>query len=201
MALYTEYGQALNLQSLIVGLVDIISTITPEQFTTDYINLYTCSPQGLDNWGIILNTSRNVYLPSVSGCFGFELDSTDPTYSGYPMNLNDIAGSYPLNGGTFYDGSIDNARLDDIPYRLLLILTYSNLNCNMSIFTMNNIINAYYQSDISPNLSQHIVVTETAPMQLTYTFSEPLLAYEETLFNIRGVLPTPMATEIIIINP
>ena len=68
---YIQYQNAPKFNALLTQLTNYL-TIPIDQFYTDYFNLLTATTQGLDNWGIILNETRNITYYNYDSIFGFD---------------------------------------------------------------------------------------------------------------------------------
>jgi hypothetical protein len=187
MTVYAEYSNATNVNNFISTIKPYL-TMDVEEFRTNYFDLYTCNAQGLDNWGRILDISRDVSNDTkYNQRFGFGQISNPPPTGQYPQNFNN---------GSFYNGQGSGVStvLTDTEFRELLKLRYRTLTTNQSIGSINIIMNEYVRAQ---NITYRALVVETSPMLLTYNYNFTLLPYQRTIFTKRNVIPVPLGVGFI----
>lgn len=135
----------------------------------------------MDNWGVILNQSREVFIYDFDNIIGFNNGiSPIPPDTGYPQNFN--------NGNFFNFGS----SVDGLPneqYRILLKFKYATYTTNCSYASLTNIINYYIQQQYN-NLSKRCDIIDGIKT-FTYAFNFTLQPWEIGLFAIEKILPSP----------
>ena len=157
-------------------------TIPIDQFYTDYFDLRTCTKQGLDNWGRILNVGRTVPYFNIDSIFGFDTGVTpSPPDTGYPQNFDH---------GNFYALADNTFELNDNQYRVLLQFTYINQTIDNSIGACVASVNAYARNSHDGDSSFKCQVIESA-LSFTYAFNYTLEGWEAILFAVIKILPTP----------
>jgi len=190
MSLYIQFSNAKNLQKLEEELLPYL-TINEEEFRQTYFDIETCDKNGLDNWGIILNISRTVLIGNASdGVFGFGQQSMYPVPpDGYPQNFNN---------GFFYNLKYEKEagipyELNDFQYRTMLQFRYRTITCNMSLFSINKIMNQLVGTlSKAYGFENHRCrVKMTGYMKLSYEFNFALLPWMRAIFINRNVLPVP----------
>lgn len=184
--IYVQYSNAVKLKGLLEGLYPYL-TINPYEFYTDFFNIETCNAQGLDNYGLMLNQSRQIRSVSSGSYyqkFGFGQDGYTPPVNEYPQNFNN---------GNFYGGDInpEYITLDDDDYRVLLKFRYANYTSNFSYEDANRIMNNYAQSRDS-GYKVAVIPTAGKVMDITFQFSWELEDFERSIFMIRNVLPVAL---------
>lgn len=194
MSIYLQYQNSTKMIEYLQALANNIR-VSAVEFYQNFFNINTCGSDGLNNWGLILNQSRTVYIPAPEDLllhkFGFSQGSDPSPQGSYPQNFYN-SNFFSQLGATPYE-------LSDNQYRQLLLFIYLNSVTNATLQTINANINYYYNPDGTNG--QQIAVTNTAPMQITYNFNFTPQAYEIILFNNQGVLPTPICVEQILIYP
>ena len=189
MNIYVQFATADNLNTLFENLYPLL-TIDPLEFHRDYFDIDTCKTDGLDNWGRILDFSRQIIVPDYSKVFGFGTVDNPPVpiKTGYPQNFGH---------GSFYGGQTKPVILDNDQYRAVLKFRYASLTTNMTLFSINKIMNSYFNSR---NPAHKVRVTESGRMQLLYEFNFKLADYERAMFNNRNILPSPGAVQCFILE-
>lgn len=155
-------------------------------FPVDYLNIRTANTAGLDNWGVILNQTRNVRSGlAYDGVFGFANGVTPTDTVTYPQNF------YRSN---FFNVSYSPVlELNNTQYRALLLLKYLKYTTNNSLKELNDIIREY--ADISGG-SGIPYVFSTYDMNITYKFNYTPLPYETFLFKNTPLLPKPAGVNL-----
>lgn len=190
---YVQFATADNLNKLLDELRPLL-TIDPLEFWRDYFDIDICKSDGLDNWGRILNFSRVISINIASdGVFGFGNEGDYPIpEDGYPQNFDN---------GFFYNPAYEDTptqyTLDDYKYRLTLKFRYAALTTNLSMQSINRIMNDLLTQ---LNSAYKCVVIQTARMQLTYKFNFTLESWQKTIFNNRNILPVPAGVTAIILD-
>lgn len=176
--LYNQYSNAPNWQILQL-LCDYLD-IGIADFYRYFFNIDTCSTQGLDNWGLILNQSRIVQSYDYTSVFGFDLNPLSPTI--YPQNFEH---------GSFFSSSnnLITISLDDYSYRNLLKLTYQKQTCNNSVEACVRVVNTYIQNQY-PSQGYKCDIIEGVN-HFTYAFNYALSSWEQGLFVLNDALPRP----------
>lgn len=174
---YLQFQQATNFNALLEGLTPYFD-ISAFEFWLVFFNIDTAFSFGLDNWGRILNFSRDVKVPDYTGVFGFDTGQTPPPGL-YPQNFDH---------GSFYGGQYTNYPLTDAVYRIFLKLRFAVLHCNFSIQQISRIMNKYAQDQ---NSMYQVVITTTGVMSMNFDFNYALQDYEIILFQTPGILPVP----------
>ena len=182
--IYSQYSQAHNLINLIDDLSNYLN-INKDDFIKNYFDLKTCNTQGLDNWGLILNTSRYINVVDINSIFGFDTGSpANPLSTGYPQNFNN---------GVFFDKVAQKQGLTDEAYRLYLLFTYKKYVFQISISSCLEIVNLYCKT-LNENYKCKIV-EDTQSLSFIYEFNYELSALEITLFKYLKILPKPCGVE------
>jgi hypothetical protein len=205
--LYIQYQNAPYWERLLYGDSEVpykginsYVNIEYRDYYKDYFNIYTASGDALDNWGIILNTSRNIQ--------SLKLD-TSKTLK-FNKNTTPITNFKPaFNHGSFAPlSSVGYVSLDDNQYRCLLLMRYQTFTSNMSILSITDILNTYF-SNLNkygyPN-TQVVSVNDnfTSPTAgiIIYGFSQPLDTIESTIFTKPDshtyYLPVPLGVTAVI---
>lgn len=191
-SIFVQFETAKNLNKLFDELYPLL-TIAPQDFLKDYFDIDTCGTDGLNNWGKILNLSRVVSISvATDGVFGFDEDN-------YPIDENE----YPQNfdNGFFYNPAYENNpvqySLSDYEFRAALKFRYAALTTNLSMQSINRIMNNLL---IQLNSTYKCVVIQTAVMQLTYKFNFDLLSWQKALFSNRAILPVPAGVTAILLD-
>lgn len=177
--LYVEYQNGTKWNDLLRKLTDYL-TLPIDQFYTDFFDLRTCTTQGLDNWGRILNQSRNIYFYNYNeNIFGFDTGiPADPLDTGYPQNFGH---------GNFFSFDANGLTLTDDQYRILLQFKYFSYTLDCSIGACVNAVN-YYVRNYHPGETCQLI---DGNMHFTYHFSYTLEPWEITMFRDNKVLPSP----------
>lgn len=191
--IFLQFSNSENINKLTENLAPLL-TIDPEVFRETYFDIYTCEKEGLDNWGRILNISRSITVINVyNGVFGFGRKEYYPIpATGYPQNFN--------NGRFFnpdYSGDSEKISLTDSQYRLVLLFRYRTLTCNMSLFSINKIINQLI-TEIDKTYRCHVYMSGF--MQLTYSFNFILSPWIKAIFQNRNIFPVPAGVSAIILQ-
>ena len=188
---YVQFSTAQNLNKLFDELTPLI-TIDPLDFWHNYFDIDTCDFNGLDNWGQILELSRVISInTATNGVFGFGVQEDYPIQEDdYPQNLN--------NGFFYNPAYAENPiqyTMSDYEFRIALKFRYSALTSNLSMRSINKIMN-----DLLTQLdSNHkCTVNQTAIMTLTYKFNFLLMPWLEALFINRSILPVPAGVTAIL---
>jgi len=183
--LYSQYVNAPKFQKLIDELSAVL-TIPISQFYNDFFNLYTCTTQGLDNWGIILNTTRDSFTYDYAESFGFDTGEPNPTTTEYPQNFGH---------GSFFSTSnrIVKIKLNDTQYRIVLLLQYAKYTSDMSMASCTAIVNNYIQFTYEDPTYKCTV--KDNHLAVNYHFNYSLSAQEVALFKINKLLPKPAGIE------
>lgn len=190
---YVQFATAEKLNQLFNELRPLL-TIDPLEFLQDYFDIDTCDTNGLDNWGRILDFSRVISIQTATnGVFGFGVQSDYPIpEDGYPQNFNN---------GFFYNPAYEDATIqytmNDYEYRIALKFRYAALTSNLSMKSINKIMNDLLTG---LNSSYKCLVSQTASMQLTYKFNFILPQWQKTLFSNRGILPVPAGVTAILLD-
>jgi len=185
--LYIQYQNSIKFVNLLTQLEAYLS-IPVRDFYNHFYNLQTCDTQGLNNWGKILNQTRNTLVPDYSQVVGFENGiPPDPIDTGYPQNFNN---------GNFYGGQTRTVILDDAKYRLLLQLIYQKYSVDCSVAACTNVINYYIQQRYN-NPAYYCEIIE-GNMEFVYLFSFTPQDWEIALFKYSQVLPKPAGIAYII---
>ena len=175
--IYIQYQNASNFANLLRGITDYL-TIPITEFYSDFFDLRTCTTQGIDNWGRILNQSRVIQYFDFTDIFGFDLGLPPPEPHEYPQNYNH---------GNFFSFGGSSTSLDDTAYRALLQFTYFNQTIDCSVGACVSVVN-YYVRQSNPN--NKCVLTESN-MSFNYAFNYQLQGWEIVLFTYTKILPTP----------
>mgnify|MGYP001609857892 CR=1 FL=1 len=179
MAIYIQYDKAENLNNLISELKPNL-IIDAELFRENFFNIYTCGTTGLNQWGLLLNRSRTIFVRDYSKTFGFGDSMGLPPEPDYPRNYSH---------GNFYSGAGDLVALTDEQYRTLLLFTYAYLTSNFSLLSVNRIMNIYCATFDSPVTVQ---VSTVGVKQINFAFSGILQPWQAAIFALKNVLPVPL---------
>ena len=181
MSFYVQYNSD-KLKLLSDGITNEL-VFDDMAFADMYLNILTAETQGLDNWGIILNQSRNVKSgEAYAGVFGFNTGTIPPDTNAYPQNFGH---------GTFYNEIYaPTLNLNDTQYRGLLYLLYRKYTTNNSLFDLNEIIQSYEKvGRITPRGIPF--VKSDYPLEITYNFPYVVDLYEIQLFRKTECLARP----------
>jgi len=188
---YVQFSTAQNLNKLFDELTPLI-TIDTLEFLQDYFDIDTCDADGLDNWGRILELPRVITINTATdGVFGFGVQDDYPIPDdGYPQNLNN---------GFFYNSEYEDNTVQytmlDYEYRIALKFRYSSLTSNLSMRSINKIMNDLL-TQLDPN--HKCTVNQTDIMTLTYKFNFILTPWQKSLFSNRSILPVPAGVTAIL---
>ncbi len=211
--LYAQYANANNFKNLLYGYIDDIEpelyyqgfnsfiNIDYREFYDTFYNIYTANSAGLDNWGLILGISRNIYIPSYSYFFGFNS-------SAHPFSVIPNSGTQSFNYGGFNSGATTFQPVEDYFFRAMLLLRYQTLTCNMSILQITNILNTFFKNLAAfqgvPNIQVVSVQDNLTPMSITYTFTQVLSPQILAIFGSThnfNLLPRPLGVASVIVQP
>lgn len=190
---FIQFDNANKINGLMDRLLPLI-TIDTEAFRRDYFDIDTCLTDGLDKWGRILMFPRIITIQTATnGVFGFGVQADYPiSEDGYPQNFNN---------GFFYNPAYEQTPVQytllDYEYRIALKFRYSALTTNLSMKSINTIMNALLQNLDS---SYKCVVTQTDKMVLTYKFNFSLSPWLKALFTNRNILPVPAGVTAILLE-
>lgn len=189
---YVQFATAENLNKLFDELLPLI-TLDPLEFNRDYFDINTCDADGLDNWGLILEFARVIQIRTeTNGVFGFDENNYPIPEYGYPQNFDN---------GFFYNPDYSDETIpysmNDSEYRAALKFRYLSLTTNLSLQSINRIMNFLLQQ-LNPLLK--CVVVQTAVMQLTYKFNFQLAPWQLSLFQNRNILPVPAGVAAILLE-
>lgn len=181
---YTQYTNAINFLNLLAGLEPLL-IIRPLDFYYNYFNIDTCTGDGLDNWGRILDISRTVNTPDLTNVIGFN--------NGSPLEDN----QYPcnFNMGNFYGNQVTANVLNDEDFRSLLKLRYAYITTNATLDSANTIMNIFVSSIGFGNKCQ---VREVGPMQIEFNFNLTLTFAQRAILYQPGLLPVPASVAHVI---
>lgn len=179
MTIYIQYDKAEKLHNLVDGLEPNL-IVDEVLFRKNFFNIYTCGTTGLNEWGLLLNRSRTIFVPNYTGTFGFGDVLGLPPEPQYPRNYNH---------GNFYSGAGDLESLPDDQYRTLLLFTYAYLTSNFSLLSVNRIMNTYCAT-FDPPLT--VQVSTTGVKRINFDFTGTLQPWQAAIFALKGVLPVPL---------
>jgi len=180
--LYVQYSNASNFNNLLYGNesykgLNSLLNINYEDFVNYFFDIRTANTQALDNWGIILNTSRNYYGSVDNHLFGFNQEPNNDKQ--LPQNFNN---------GAFYSGQTQFISMADSQYRSLLLMRYQTYNSNMSLLSIAQILNTFFKNLYLYTNDEYyadikVSVTDNAePMTITYTFTKLLNVFLSSIF-------------------
>lgn len=180
--LYVQYSNASNFNSLLYGNesyqgLNSLLNINYEDFVNYFFDIRTANTQALDNWGIILNTSRNYYGSVDNHLFGFNQEPNNDKQ--LPQNFNN---------GAFYSGQTQFISMSDSQYRSLLLMRYQTYNSNMSLLSIAQILNTFFKNLYLYTNDEYyadmkVSVTDNEePMTITYTFTKLLNVFLSSIF-------------------
>lgn len=213
MGLYAQYANANNFKNFLYGYIDAeepllyypgcnsFINVDYNEFYDTCFNIYTANSAGLDNWGLILGITRNIYVPNFTKFFSFN-NKTNP----YPVVSG--TGAQSFNFGGFNSGNTVFQPVDDYLFRAMLLLRYQTLTCNMSILQITNILNIFFinLAKFQNTVNTQIVSVQDnlVQMSITYTFAQTLPPQIRAIFggyplNI-NLLPKPMGVKAIIVQ-
>jgi hypothetical protein len=195
---FVQFSNATKINKIVNDMQPYL-TIDPINFFNDYFNLATCTSEGLDNWGRILDFSRSVPTPSAP-YFGF--DNGGPLFDNYPQAFEGPQGNPGGSFTTLQEIRNNNTGYDNLPddeYRLVLQLVYSTLNCNMSLKAINKIMNVFAQS-INPTYRVQVIPTPGVTMSLDYKFNYTIPGWIQRLLVFESIVPIPLGVTMRI-NP
>lgn len=197
MSIYIQYQESPKLTALVNGITTLYSqngnTIPKSydivNFRTNYYNIMLCNSDGLDNWGRILGVNRTQPFNIVpTKIFGFKdaTSTSNPpppiTNFGYPAQ-----GNIPAKKSNFYATQRGLNTLNDIQYRLLLLLAMQKYNSNFSLGSINTMLTNYFTLSFATQFLRppdytmtinvktdilsdtEIIVTSTTPLYSTFT--------------------------------
>jgi hypothetical protein len=211
---YVQYSNSPVIRSVIDGLKPYFSVSTTN-FYTDYFNLYTANTDGLDNWGRILNLSRYLNIQTLDNIFGFDEIPLPPHQDTgeYQNFYSGSTGDKWISGGSFYSASNNSYQpMPDDIYRAMLLMRYSVLTTNATLYAINIIMNNFIKQVYPDHPERRCTVKTTviqppdplatAPMQITYEFNYNLEIWESFLYSNTSnqiyFLPTPIGVEQVI---
>lgn len=178
--MYIQYQNANKFTTLLNDL-EAYLTIPIKEFYDHYFNINTADPQGLANWGKILNQTETIAVPDFLNVFGFDTGDTPmPLDTGYPQNFG---------FGNFYNGQTAPTTLTTEQYRAVLKLIYLKYTSNCSVGSCVNVINSYIQQQYSNPLYKCVIIE--SQMQFAYSFNFTLQDWEIALFKYNDTLPRP----------
>lgn len=189
---YIQFSTAPKINQLMDNLLPLL-TIDVLEFQNTYFDINTCNSSGLDNWGRILDLSRVIQISiATDGVFGFDEDNYPIPETGYPQNFDN---------GFFYNPDYADETIpysmNDYEYRAALKFRYLALTTNLSVQSINRIMNFLLQEF---NSDYKCIVTQTAIMQLTYKFNFSLTLWQLSLFRNRNILPVPAGVTTILLE-
>jgi hypothetical protein len=136
-------------------------------------NVDTAQGFGLDNWGTIVNVSRQLTIPG------------DATNLGFKEGLN----YQPFGQAPFYNGTPDTNTytLVDSAYRtLILVKALANIS-NCTAPSLNQLLQNLFAG------RGRCYVSDTGGMQMLFTFEFSLYPYEIAILTQSGAVPRPAA--------
>lgn len=189
---YIQFSTAPKINQLMDNLLPLL-TIDVLEFQNTYFDINTCNSSGLDNWGRILDFARVIQISiATDGVFGFDEDNYPIPETGYPQNFDN---------GFFYNPDYADETIpysmNDYEYRAALKFRYLALTTNLSVQSINRIMNFLLQEF---NSDYKCIVTQTAIMQLTYKFNFSLTLWQLSLFRNRNILPVPAGVTTILLE-
>jgi hypothetical protein len=177
LKLYVQKQNTVVMKGLFRKLTDYL-TIPIDQFYSDYFNLLTCTTQKLDNWGRILNQTRNITFYNYQYILGFDVDEPAPVDNEYPQNFDH---------GNFFAFNGIPGLLNDNEFRVILQFAYFRQTIDCSIGACVAITNFYAKQSGSDHKCQII----EGDMSFIYNFNYTLQGFEIVLFKQNKILPTP----------
>lgn len=182
---YVQYQNAPKFNQLLRELTDYL-TIPIDQFYSEFFNLATCTTQGLNNWGRILNQPRSVEYYDYDYIMGFDTGITpSPLGTGYPQNFDN---------GNFFSFEGSSSDLDDATYRALLQLTYFRYVIDCTVGACARVMTYYAQLSDPANKCAII----DGDKIFTYAFNYTLSGWEIVLFQQLKLLPRPAGIDYIV---
>lgn len=152
----SQYANSPIITKLLTNFAEFIDpTSNLENFFDLVMNVDTAQGYGLDVWGRIVGVGRYLRLHTPGRYFGF--DEGYPDYDGF-------------NQSPFYDGSVltEVYRLEDIPYRRLILAKALSNICDGSIPAINQLLINLFDTPRQANC----YVTEGTPFDLWFGFAE-----------------------------
>lgn len=180
---YLQYQNAPKLNKLLNELEQVL-IIPVDLFYMNFYNIQTCDTQGLNNWGKILNITRNFIYYDYQQVFGFDTGVPNPTTTDYPQNFGH---------GSFFSETTRTKKgvMSDEQYRIVILLTYQRYSVDCSVKACTAVSNFYVQK-IYHNTAYDCEILEdfTAP-KFTYNFNFTLSAFDLTVCKLNQMLPKP----------
>ena len=166
----SQYASSPVLCRLIHGMNAYIDPAADiERFYDQVFNIHSARTWGLDNWGRILVIGREIEIDEDKDVLGF-LGQELP----------------PFNQGTFNNSGVSNVwRLEDEPYRQLLLLKAMANIADCSIPCLNRLLNNFFHG------RGPVYVLKTGTMQLRYIFEFWLEPFERSLMRREDIPPRP----------
>lgn len=164
----SQYAASPVIRSLVDGMN---SQIDPELdvklFYDKIFNIYTAQGWGLDNWGRILGIGRILNVEP-EDFFGFE---------GSGLKSFDQQGFY-------YPWLTNNYRLEDTPYRQLLLYKAAANIAASDLSTLNRLLNQIFGG-------RGAYIVESGVMSIRFYFEFHLTPYERALMRLDFIPPRP----------
>lgn len=199
MSQYLQYEKSTKLNNLADSITNELIKVEDEnnlgefylidEFLNDnFLNIDTCSEQGLLNWGRILNRSNVVKSSAPNSGFGFKTNNQVYVPDRYPEVLD--------KAPFYYETNIEEGEFTTLTpkqYRQLLKFTYLVSISNCSIKQINDAIQFYFKDRGICYCHEIYDANNNATMSIKYVFEFPLENWEKNLFlYLLNVLPTPI---------
>ncbi len=175
----------------ILQLIDSMNQYIDQ--TTNFANFYnflwnvdTAVGFGLDVWGVIVNVSRLLQIPTTARYVGFQ-NTSGPAWDEEPFSAK----------GSFFTGhnATQSYLLDDDSYRRL-ILTKALANIvNTTAPALNQLLQKLFPGRGNP------FVANDGGMHITYTFDFALTPVELAILQQSGAVPSPVGVTVAISVP
>jgi hypothetical protein len=178
---YQQYQNAPKLNELLNELEQVL-IIPINLFYDRFFNIMTCDTQGLNNWGLILNRTRDYLIYNYDESFGFDTGEPNPTTTKYPQNFGH---------GSFWSASnrSEKAIMSDAQYRIVLLLLYQKYSVDCSVKACTDTANYFTQlTRNDPTLNCTVIDNYKT---FTYHFNYSLTAFEQTILKLNQNLPKP----------
>jgi beta-lactam-binding protein with PASTA domain len=153
-------------------------------------NVDTAVGFGLDIWGVIVNVSRLLRIPTSTDYVGFDNSATPPPDW---QTMGSDQPPQPAVGGAMYTGynATEAYLLPDDAYRqLILAKAFANI-CTTTAPAINQILQNLY----GPGTA---FVLNTGPMSISYNLTFTPSAIQLAILQQSGVIPTPPGVSFVI---
>jgi hypothetical protein len=179
----SQYGNSAAITQLIAGMNEYVDPRADIDKFFDFVwNVETAQGFGLDDWGRIVNISRELRIPPPIEAFGF----------------NEAGGSaFPFDERPFYNGIPPTSEVyllaDDAFRQLILVKALANISA-VSAPALNRLLQNMFSN------RGRCYVNDLGGMQIRYTFEFDLTPYEFAIMTQSGALPRPAGVGYLVFN-